>query len=443
MKQRRGFPALFETALRPIQQFLRLEAASGALLLCAAIAALFWANLHPASYQQVFSFPLTLGAGEAIATFTIRDAINDGLMALFFFVVGMEIKRELVVGELSTLAKASLPAIAAVGGIVFPAAIFLIFTRGGPGAVGWGVPMATDIAFCVGLLTLLQGRVPRALVVFVTALAIFDDIAGILVIALFYGDGAHPAYLGLAAAISLVLVGLGRAHFTNGFVYALLGAALWYAVHHGGVHATIAGVILGLSIPARQRTAPREVLDGLSAHVDRLLGTAPDEEFDRAQVQKIEHGLAELETPAERFIHVLHPFVAFFVMPVFALANSGVSFEGLGLASFTSPVALGVTAGLVVGKPLGIFGLAALAIRLRVAPMPGTSTWMQLFGVSVLAGIGFTVALFIAALAYAGTPELLDQAKIGIVVASGLAGVAGFVILRLVPPATTSEERRS
>lgn len=433
MKVQRRFRSPFEAAVRPLQQFLRLEAAGGALLLAAAIVALLWANFHADSYQQAFSYPLTLGGGGVVVTFTLRDAINDGMMAIFFFVVGMEIKRELVVGELNTRGKASLPVIAALGGMLLPAAIFLLFTVGRPGTAGWGVPMATDIAFCVGILTLLKGRVPRSLVVFVTALAIFDDIGGILVIALFYGDALDFPYLWAAGVLSLVLVVMGRAHVASGLAYALVGAALWYAVHHGGIHATIAGVVLGLAIPARQRTAPRDVLHALSNHVSRLLRRAPDEDLDHAEIHRIEEQLEELGTPVQRFIHALHPVVTFLVMPVFALANSGVSLAGVGPSSLASPVALGVMAGLVVGKPLGIFGLTFLAVRLGWAPMPEEASRAQLFGISVIAGIGFTVALFIAALAYADEPALLDQAKFGIIAASCTAGLLGFLVLRLAP----------
>lgn len=384
--------SLVDALARPLQAFLAMEAASGILLFGSALVALVWANLHSQSYAGTFEHPFDLGAAEGL---TPRTFINDVLMSIFFFVVGMEIKRELVVGELDSVGKATLPALAALGGIVVPAAIFLAFNWGGRGQHGWGIPMATDIAFCVGILTLLESRVPRSLVVFVTALAIFDDVGGILVIALFYGSGLHLAWLGGALLVSLVLFAMNRAFVRNGLVYAFLGAVLWYFIHHGGVHATISGVVLGLAIPARAR--------------------------------------GDAEAPIQRFIHGLHPFVAFLVMPVFALANSGVVIRGDGV-QVVSPVSLGAALGLFAGKPLGIFVFTALAVKLGVSPMPAFATWGKLFGVAVVAGIGFTVALFIAALAFPEAPELLAQAKVGILVGSLASGGVGFALLRASGP---------
>jgi NhaA family Na+:H+ antiporter len=388
--------ALLDAVVRPFQVFLALEASSGILLLGSAFFALVWANVHPSSYTGTFDYRLALASGEG---FTLRAFINDGLMTIFFFVVGMEIKRELVVGELDSVGKASLPAVAALGGVLVPAGIFFAFNAGGSGQHGWGIPMATDIAFCVGILTILEARVPRSLVVFVTALAIFDDVGGILVIALFYGRGLHLEWLAGALAASLVLVAMNRAGVRNGLAYAVVGAALWYLIHHGGVHATIAGVVLGLAIPARARG------DG--------------------------------EAPIHGFIHALHPFVAFLVMPVFALANSGVELRGDGL-NITAPVSLGAALGLFAGKPLGIFAFTAVALKLGVSPMPAGASWSKLFAVAVVAGIGFTVALFIASLAFPEAPALLDEAKIGILLGSFASGVVGFVLLRFSDPKRAS-----
>jgi NhaA family Na+:H+ antiporter len=425
---------LFGAVTRPLQAFFRLEAASGLLLLFCAAVALLWANLSPESYGAAFDYPLALGAGGFLVTFSLRALINDGFMAIFFFLVGMEIKRELVAGELNTVAKASLPAIAAVGGMVLPAGIFLAFNWGGPGQHGWGIPMATDIAFCIGILTLLKDRVPRALVVFVTALAIFDDIGGILVIALFYGHGVSVPWLEGAVALIALLVAMNRFNVTNGLLYSLVGMGLWYALHHGGIHATVAGVVLGLSIPARPRRASREVLRELARHLSEVEQKRSDTEIDAAEVLAIEEKLEDLQAPINRFVHLLHPFVAFFIMPVFALANSGVSLRGAGVSGMVGPVALGVAVGLFVGKQLGIFALTILAVKLRLAPMPAGASPMQLYGVSVIAGIGFTVALFIAALAYRDGADLLVQAKMGILAGSLAAGVAGYLLLRFAEP---------
>jgi len=424
---------LFETVLAPVQAFFRLEAASGLLLLGCAVAALAWANVAPASYRAVFATPVTIGAAGTVARFTLLALVNDGLMALFFFVVGMEIKRELVHGELRTLPQALLPAIAAAGGMVVPAAIFLAFNAGGPGVPGWGIPMATDIAFCIGVLTLLRRRVPHALVVFVTALAIFDDLGGILVIALFYGSGLHAPWLLAAGAVGAAAILLSRAGVRSGLAWATVGALLWYALHGAGIHATIAGVILGLAIPARPRRPLREVIADLSEHVGDLLRAAEDEERDEAAVEGIEERLEELEAPLTRFVHALHPWVAFGIMPLFALANSGVELSSLDRSQLTGDVAVGAAIALFAGKQVGIFVFTLAAVRSGLARIPGDASPVKLLGVSIVAGVGFTVALFIAGLAYPTTPRLLDEAKLGILAGSLASGLAGALVLRATP----------
>ncbi|HEX8697484.1 MAG TPA: Na+/H+ antiporter NhaA [Myxococcaceae bacterium] len=425
---------LFKGVIRPIQQFFRLEAASGILLMCCAVIALVWAN-SPArgAYTAIFDAPLVLGASGHEAHFTFRQLINDGLMAIFFFVVGMEIKRELVVGELRTLAKAMLPLVAALGGMVVPAGLYVAINRDGPGAAGWAIPMATDIAFCIGCLSLLKSRVPHALIVFITALAIFDDMGGILVIALFYGSKLHVSWLIGALVLSGGLFLLNRLRVSNGLLYAAGGVALWYALHHGGIHSTIAGVILGLMIPARASRSSQEVIADLHAHTARLVSQPPDEDLHNAEVLAIEERIEELEPPLNRFVHLLHPYVAFVIMPLFALANSGVSLAGVELADLTNRIPLGSAVGLFAGKQVGIFLFTVVAVRLGLAPTPGGVSLVKLYGVSVVAGIGFTVALFIAGLAFPD-PALLDEAKIGILLGSLASGVVGFLVLRATPP---------
>jgi NhaA family Na+:H+ antiporter len=425
---------VFGAVLRPIRTFFALEAASGVLLLACAVVALAWVNLGGAgSYRAVFAYPITLGVGETVVRLPVHEIVNDGLMTIFFFVVGMEIKRELVLGELRTPAQAALPAIAAAGGMLLPAAIFVAFNRGGPGQPGWGIPMATDIAFCIGVLTLLKTRVPHALIVFVTALAIFDDIGGILVIACFYGQGLHATWLGAAGAITVALVVMSRAGVRSGVAYAAMGALLWCALHHGGIHATISGVVLGLAIPARARDLPRRALEHLASHTAALLQHGSDEELDAEAICGIERTLEGIEPPLSRFLHLLHPWVAFAIMPAFAFANSGVDLRALDAAQLTSKLAVGTAVALVVGKLIGIFSFTAAAVKTGVAPMPGGVSHAKLLGVSIVAGIGFTVALFIAALAYPGHPELLDQAKVGILAGSITAGLLGAGVLRLTP----------
>jgi len=426
--------ALFRAVVRPLQDFFRLEAASGILLLCSAALAMAWANSPLRdSYTAIFDAQLTLGVGESQVHFTVHRLINDVLMAIFFFVVGMEIKRELIVGELRSLSRALLPLVAAIGGMVVPAAIYAVLNRGGPGLVGWAIPMATDIAFCIGCLSLLKGRVPHALVVFLTALAIFDDMGGILVIAFFYGSGLHVSWLLGALAVTGGLFAINRLRVGNGLAYAVGGTALWYTLHHGGIHATIAGVILGMMIPARAARPSQEVLTELHAHTTRLVREPREEELGDAELLAIEERLEELEPPLNRFVHLLHPYVAFLIMPLFALANSGVPLSGVGLEALTNRISLGAGLGLFLGKQLGIFLFTVLAVRLRLAPIPGGASRGKLYGVAMIAGIGFTVALFIARLAFP-EPRLLDQAKIGILLGSLASGVVGFLILRLSAP---------
>lgn len=425
-------PPVFGAVVAPIQAFFRLEAASGIVLLACALGALAWANLGGVdSYRAVFEASFTLVIGRAVAHFTLLQLVNDGLMTVFFFVVGMEIKRELVDGELRTLPQAMLPAIAALGGMIVPALLYLAFNRGGPGRPGWGIPMATDIAFCIGVLTILRARVPRALIVFVTALAIFDDIGGILVIALFYGHGIDAAWLVAAAGLTLGLVAMTRAHVRSGVLWAAAGAALWTALHHAGIHATIAGVVLGLAIPARTRRPLGAVLDALARHAAHLAHGREDAERQGAEVLAIEEALEEVEAPLTRFVHALHPWVAFGIMPLFALANSGVHVAGLDPSQLTGRVAVGTALALFVGKQVGIFAFSLAAVKLGVGSLPRDTTLPKLFGASIVAGIGFTVALFIATLAFAGTPALLDEAKVGILAASLAAGLVGGGVLRL------------
>lgn len=399
----RMLAAVHRAAVRPVQAFFRMEAASGVLLLAAAVAALAWVNLAgAASYRALLDARISIGVGPVSAAFTAHQAINDGLMTVFFWLVGMEIKRELVVGELRTRSQALLPAIAALGGMVVPAGIFAALNAGTAGAPGWGIPMATDIAFCIGVLTLLRSRVPQALVVFVTALAIFDDIGGILVIALFYGTGLHAGWLAAAAALTAGLAWMSRRGVRSAAAYVGVGALLWWALHAGGVHATIAGVVLGLAIPARGGDAP---LDGL--------------------------------------VRRLHPWVAFGIVPLFALANAGVEVRGLGPSQAMGRVATGVAVALLAGKPIGIVAFTLAAVRSGVAAMPGGASVPKVLGVAIVAGIGFTVALFVAALAYPADRALLDQAKLGVLAGSLLAGVLGAAVLRCTAPWTdpVSSER--
>lgn len=429
-----ALPPVFKAVIVPLQAFFRLEAASGILLALCAVLAMAWANSPwGGSYVALFEAPLALEAGGARGAFTFRELINDGLMTLFFFLVGLEIKRELVVGELRTFKRALLPLIAALGGMLLPALIYLLFNAGTPAARGWAIPMATDIAFSIGCLALLKGRVGHPLVVFLTALAIFDDIGGILVIALFYGTGLHLSWLLAALAVCIVLFAFNRLYVRNGMAYALGGGALWYCMHHGGVHSTIAGVVLGMMVPALPTRKGREVLQELRDHLDASLREAQDESVRSAQILYIEERLEDVEPPLNRFVHLWHGYVAFGIVPLFALANSGISLEGMGLRELFAPLSLGIVCGLFVGKTLGISLFTWAAIRLRLSPAPSGGSGLQIFGVATVAGIGFTVALFVAGLAFAGEPLLLREAKLGILLGSLLSALVGYCLLRFAP----------
>jgi NhaA family Na+:H+ antiporter len=427
-------PALFKVALYPLQAFFKLEASSGILLALCAVVAMVWANSPWASsYTGLFDMPLALEAAGSRGAFTFRELVNDGLMTLFFFLVGMEIKRELSAGELRTPARAMLPLIAALGGMVVPAGLYMAFNAGLPSAKGWAIPMATDIAFAIGCLTLLKGRVSHALVVYLTALAIFDDIGGILVIAFFYGKGIHAEWLLIAGGVVVLMAVCNRFYVRNGMVYLVLGAALWHSMHHGGVHATLAGVVLGMFIPARPTRRGKDVLTELTAYTGRLMQEPEDEAVRSAQILHIEEQLEDIEPPLNRFVHLWHGYVAFGIVPLFALANSGISLEGMSLADLTKPLPLGIMVGLFVGKQVGIFLFTWVAVKANVSPMPGGARASQVHGVAVVAGIGFTVALFVATLAFANEPELLTEAKLGILLGSLLSALVGYLLLRFGP----------
>jgi len=364
-------------------EFVSVETSSGIALVAAAAAALLWANLAPGSYVDTW--------GSDLGPLTLRGWINDALMALFFFVVGLEIKREVVEGELRDRRHATLPAVAALGGMVVPALVYAAWTAGGQGANGWGVPMATDIAFALGVLALLGSRVRPEAKLFLLALAIVDDIGAILVIAVFYSSDVSVGWLLAAAAVCAAVVVGRRFGVEHPAWFLVPGIALWICVHESGVHATIAGVALAFLLP-----------------------TGPGRE----------------DGPVERLEHGLHPLTSFVIVPLFALANAGVLLDGERvLRAFESPVTLGVVTGLVLGKMIGITLFALLALRLRIARLPPGLDGAQIAAVSIVAGIGFTVSLFVAELAFRGST--LAEAKIGILVASVLAGSAGMVAVVL------------
>jgi NhaA family Na+:H+ antiporter len=424
-------------ALRPFQRFARTESAGGVVLLACAALALGWANSPWAeSYFHLWETHVGVSLAGRVLDLSLHHWINDGLMAVFFFVVGLEIKREMLVGELSSARQAALPIAGALGGMLVPAGIYAAINAGGPGSAGWGIPMATDIAFALGVLALLGPRVPVVLKVFLTALAIADDIGAVLVIALFYtSDLAWSALLAggvvLGALIALNVLGVRRPG-----AYLALGVLLWLAFLQSGVHATVAGVVLAMTIPSRTRVHEAEFLAVARGAIDEFdAACQPGETVltNRAQqeaIEALEHVSEGVQSPLFTMERKLHGAVAFVIMPVFALANAGVSLGGL-LDTLSLPVTLGVVLGLLIGKPLGITLFAWLAVRLGWATLPAQASWRTLHGVSWLGGIGFTMSLFIAGLAFSDA-SLLDSAKVGILAGSLVAGIVGWAMLRTI-----------
>jgi len=425
-----------ERILAPFREFFGAEVAGGIVLLAATLVALGWANSPwVASYGALWQTPLAVGTEAVGLRKPLQLWINDGLMAIFFFVVGLEIKREVLHGELASPRRALLPVLAALGGAVFPALIYLAFNLGTDAARGWGIAMATDIAFALGLLAILGSRVPTALKVFVTALAIVDDILAVLVIGLFYTANLDLRWLAVAAA-ALGLLGLAnRLGVARLDVYAVLAVGLWLAVLQSGIHATLAGVMAAMTIPARAQRTPDEALATVAAVLPRpgwdAAAPAPAGDPDPEEALRRVRAAAEAaEAPLERLEHALHPWTAFAIVPLFALANAGVTVGDHLAATVASPVAYGIVAGLVVGKQVGILSATWLAVRSGLASLPSGVSWLHVWGGSWAAGIGFTMSLFIAELAFPGQVRL-EVAKLGILAASVTAATGGAVVLGL------------
>jgi Na+:H+ antiporter, NhaA family len=418
--------------------------AGGLVLLAAAAVAMAWANSPWAhSYHALWETRVSLGVGTATAQLSLHEVINDGLMAVFFFLVGLEIKREVLVGELATTRQAALPVAAAAGGMMVPALLFAVVNRGGEGSSGWGIPMATDIAFALGVLALLGPRIPTSLRVFLSALAIADDLGAVLVIALFYTATVSWSALAAAAAL-LALSAIANAMGVRAaWAYALIGLALWVAVLLSGVHATVAGVLLALTIPSRTRIdeaafmhGARSALGDFHNACDHAVTVLSNHAHQRA-LRRLETLTEQAQAPLARLEHGLHGVVTFGIMPLFALANAGVSLRGGG-GTLTTPVALGVLLGLVLGKPIGITLASWLAVRANVATLPSGVSWRMLHGAAWLGGIGFTMSLFIAGLAFGSREELLTAAKLGILLASVIAGLVGWSLLRMAKSPTAA-----
>ena len=436
-----------EQIVRPFQYFADKASSGGILLIAAAIVALVWANSPwGGSYTRLWGTELSVSLGPFSIEEDLTHWINDGLMAVFFLVVGLEIKREILVGELSSPRRAALPLAAAIGGAVLPALIYVVINFGTESVSGWGIPMATDIAFALGVLALLGRRAPLGLKVFLTALAIVDDILAVMVIALFYTSDVSWGALGVGAVFLVALIAANLGGVGKPLPYALLGIGLWLCFLESGVHATIAGVLLAMTVPASSFIDTGDFLKRSRGLLDRFEQAGErggDPVLCNEERQGALHALnrvnEDVEPPLQELEHALHPWVVFVIMPLFALANAGVLLGEDFTSTLLNPVSLGIVAGLLLGKQVCITLFAWLAVKSGISEMPQGVTWLHIYGASWLAGIGFTMSLFISDLAFA-EGSLLDVAKLGILAASLIAGIAGWSIIRLTNAPNTNGE---
>jgi len=426
--EKAGFRGYFEW-------FVHSEVMGSILLLACTIVALVWANSPWAeSYFDLLHTSVGVSWGGASFALSLHHWINDGLMVVFFFVVGLEIKRELVVGELSSFGKAGLPVMAAIGGMVVPAVLFVGVAAGGEGARGWGIPMATDIAFALGVLAIFGTRAPLGLKVFLTALAIADDLGAVAVIAIFYTEKIDVMALIVAAVLLALIFAAIRAGIRRRGVLYLLIIGFWLAVFSSGIHATVAGILVAMLIPVRPRVDPEEFIDGTEARLERIkqMEVSADSLLsDREQLNIVEgiHRCSKDALPTGLVLeHFLHPIQVWLILPLFALANAGVEIGGDLMAVLADPLALGIIVGLVIGKPLGISFFSWLAVKSGRGALPEGVTWGQIAGAGCLAGIGFTMSLFITDLAF-DNESLIATAKVGIIAASLVSGIIGYVLL--------------
>jgi len=429
----------FKKIATPFEHFLHAQTTTGIVLMFMTVLALILANSPLAdAYAHFFHTNINLKVGSWELSHSVHHWINDGLMAIFFFIIGLEIKREVMAGELSSFKVAILPILSAVGGMLLPALIYLAINFDGEGAKGWGIPMATDIAFAISALVLLGNRVSSALVTFLVALAIVDDLGAVVVIAIFYTDQIQFMPLGLAGVMFIVMVIFNRIGIRAILPYFIVGLFMWFFMLESGVHATIAGVIAAMTIPSRPKRAPADFTEYNKALLDEYAQYPSCEDYILHERQKaillnIQDSIDAVHSPAARLEHDLHLPIALIIIPLFALANAGIMIDFSSLFStMMTPTSMGIIAGLVLGKVLGIFGVAWLAIRLGIASLPDGATMSQLFGVAFLSGIGFTMSIFVADLAFVGNDTLIFQAKVGILAASLFAGLFGYFWLRFV-----------
>lgn len=429
----------FDKVLSPLEDFIHRQTTSGILLMLCAVAALYIANSHwSEAYHRLLQLPFTIGVPGFELSKSVHHWINDGLMAMFFFVIGLELKREILVGELADPKQAMLPIVAAIGGMIVPVAIYLSINPQGHTADGWGIPMATDIAFALGALALLGSRIPKSLLTFLVALAIVDDLGAVMVIAVFYTETISFPALATAAFMLLLLISLNLGGIRRPLPYVLLGIILWIAMLKSGVHATLAGIMLAFTIPMRPKYDAVRFLSQINEMVNKIKQAHQREKNIikndqlRSRVHALEEGIHLVQAPAQVMERTMHLPSAYIIIPVFSLANAGIPFEWSSLGSIVNnPVSMGITAGLVFGKLFGIAGFSWLAVKFGFTSLPQDINFKHIIGVALMGGIGFTMSIFIAELGFAHEPHDLLMAKTGILLASLLAGVSGFVWLYL------------
>ncbi len=427
----------FDKVLTPLEDFIHRQTTSGILLMLCAVIALYIANSQWSEvYYEILKLKFTIGVPGFELSKSIHHWINDGLMAMFFFVIGLELKREILVGELADPKQAILPIVAAVGGMLVPVLIYLGFNPEGDTFNGWGIPMATDIAFALGTLALLGNRIPKNLLTFLVALAIVDDLGAVLVIAIFYTETINIPALATAAAMLILLVSLNMGGIRRPLPYVLLGIILWIAMLKSGVHATLAGIFLAFTIPMRPKYNPAHFLEHINDMVEKIKLSYQKEENIvkndelRSRVRALEEGVHLVQAPAQVIERTMHLPSAYIIIPVFSLANAGIPIDWNSFSSIvTHPVSMGIAAGLVFGKLIGIAGFSWLAIQFGLTSYPKGVNFKHIIGVALMGGIGFTMSIFIAELGFAHSAEDLLMAKTGILLASVIAGVSGFVWL--------------
>lgn len=430
------------TLISPIRKFFSFEGFEGFLLIFATVVAIIAANSPwAATYEAFWQTPITFTIGEEGFSKPLLLWVNDGLMTIFFFLVGLEIKRELIAGELATFRRASLPFVAALGGILVPIGLFFVFNHENAGQEAWGVPMATDIAFSLGILSLLGSRTPSGLIVFLTAFAIVDDIGAILVIVLFYAHEVHWFPLGIAAGLfGLLLLCNLWLKISRNWVYLLIGIFIWYYLFKSGIHPTIAGVLVALTIPAKNVVKRKTFLDSFQNFLKKIRNKESTVELTRRfheereldELYRLKHNLKGVMPPLQRLEFRLEEFVSHFVIPVFALANAGISLDATGDAIFQG-LTLSIMGAMVLGKLLGIFGFTWISVKLGITDLPANTRWIHILGIALLGGVGFTMAIFISNLSIEDA-VLLRQAKLGILTASFIAGLFGYLLLRYTLP---------